>query len=374
MMYIFSKSAQLVALTFLLGVMPIAASAWTYTISTDGSELIDQDELHSGDGLIWRRCAEGMVYSGGTCTGSPREFTYDEAMQHAQSEASSTGIAWRVPEKDELVSIVDKSHSNPSIDPAAFPVTPVNGAFWSSSPFVGDSGVAWYVNFSYGSVSYYGRGYPYYVRLVRAGQLSDIGISKERLQAVKSAKQLQDYRESFQKAQSSDDLANFISTYRENDPDKLIPKAEVMKQAALKREPIEARARELQAYRDAFKNAQSSSDFDQFISTYRGKDPDKLVVKAEAKKKVALAQERKEAERQQARYEQEQHEQERHEAEACGRLYIGKAVQWDGQTCGLFSCDDIMIHGVIVGIGRGVATAKNLDTGNLKERRCNVYK
>ncbi|MDO8311600.1 MAG: hypothetical protein Q7T25_06650 [Sideroxyarcus sp.] len=55
--------------------------------------------------LIWRRCAEGVMYSGGTCTGTARKFTYDEALRHAQSEASRTGIAWRVPEKDELFSI-----------------------------------------------------------------------------------------------------------------------------------------------------------------------------------------------------------------------------------------------------------------------------
>lgn len=118
--------------------------------------------------LIWRRCAEGMVYSGGTCTGTAREFTFDEALQHAQSEASRTGIAWRVPEKDELASIIDKKY-HPAIAPAAFPATP-DGEFWSSSPYVGIPAFAWTVYSGSGGSGGGHRSKSYYVRLVRAGQ------------------------------------------------------------------------------------------------------------------------------------------------------------------------------------------------------------
>lgn len=118
--------------------------------------------------LIWRRCAEGMVYSGGTCTGTASEFSYEEALQHAKSEASRTGIAWRVPEKDELASIIDKKYK-PTIDPTAFPATPAD-LFWSASPNVGNSYFAWVVHFNYGDVRNDYRSVTNYVRLVRAGQ------------------------------------------------------------------------------------------------------------------------------------------------------------------------------------------------------------
>lgn len=118
--------------------------------------------------LIWRRCAEGMVYSGGTCTGTASEFTYEEALQHAKSEASRTGIAWRVPEKDELASIIDMKYK-PTIDPTDFPATPAR-LFWSASPMVDDSRVAWGVRFSLGDNYATFRRYRFLVRLVHAGQ------------------------------------------------------------------------------------------------------------------------------------------------------------------------------------------------------------
>ena len=161
------KTLQFAALyfIFLLGTMPIPASAQPYVISTDGSEATDQKT-----GLIWRRCAEGMVFSsGGTCTGSASAFTHEAALQHAVAQTGSTGIAWRLPNVKELSSIADKSLSNPSIDSTAFPATPAR-AFWSASPYVGYSYDAWYVDFVNGYVYFSGRDYTYYVRLVRAGQ------------------------------------------------------------------------------------------------------------------------------------------------------------------------------------------------------------
>ncbi|MFZ4538263.1 DUF1566 domain-containing protein [Propionivibrio sp.] len=129
----FNKSMQLAAyLILLMGILPIAASAQPYTISTDGSEVTENTKLYTG--LIWRRCAEGMVFEGGTCTGEARRFNYEQALQHAKSESSRTGIAWRVPDKLELASIIDKSRKNPYIDPSVFPAA--KQSFWSSTPSI----------------------------------------------------------------------------------------------------------------------------------------------------------------------------------------------------------------------------------------------
>lgn len=123
-------------------------------------------------GLIWRRCVEGMVYSGDTCTGAARHFTFNEALQHAAAEASRTGLGWRVPVKDELASIIDQSHSNQAIDTTTFPATPLTW-FWSATreASYGRPG-AWMVNFmdghiNSGTTSYGNTGH---VRLVRTGQ------------------------------------------------------------------------------------------------------------------------------------------------------------------------------------------------------------
>ena len=137
-----------------------AAPAQHYVISGDGTEVTDPKTS-----LIWRRCAEGMEFSGGTCTGKARKFTYDEALRHAQAETVRTGIAWRVPKIEESFGIVDKN-SNPSlIAHKAFPAMPSDW-FWSASPFAGTPGYFW--AFSDGDYNQFNRKSDnHYVRFVR---------------------------------------------------------------------------------------------------------------------------------------------------------------------------------------------------------------
>lgn len=120
----------------------LAQSRFSY--SSDGSEVTD-----SKTGLIWRRCIEGMSWSGSTCTGTAGTSTYVAALTQVKSQ---TG--WRLPNVKELTSIVDRGRSNPSIDVTVFPATP-SSWFWSSSAYAGNSGLAWCVGFDYGSVEYF---------------------------------------------------------------------------------------------------------------------------------------------------------------------------------------------------------------------------
>ena len=135
-----------------------------FTVSADGTEVTD-----GRTGLVWRRCAEGMTATGGTCTGTASSFTHEQALAQARDQATSTSVAWRLPNVRELVSIVDRSKSNPAIDTVAFPATPAI-AFWSSSPKVGDASFAWVVRFDNVVVGSGGRSNAAPVRLVRADQ------------------------------------------------------------------------------------------------------------------------------------------------------------------------------------------------------------
>jgi Protein of unknown function (DUF1566) len=160
------KTAHYISLSiiFLLGIMPVPVSAQPYVISADGTEVTDQKT-----GLVWRRCVEGMAYSGGTCTGVGGWFTHESALQRATAQASSTGIAWRLPNVKELSSILDRSHINPAIDTTVFPASPATGLFWSSSPCMNGPLSVWYVDFGSGSVSDDIRSSAFFVRLVRDG-------------------------------------------------------------------------------------------------------------------------------------------------------------------------------------------------------------
>ena len=151
-------------LACLLLPLSLGALAAPFTVSADGQEVTD-----TKTGLIWRRCAEGMTASSGTCTGTASVFTHEAALTRASTQVTATGVAWRLPNVKELSSIADKNRSNPAIDVAAFPATPAT-YFWSSSPYVGNAYYAWVVFFGGGGVYGYVRDLSVYVRLVRAGQ------------------------------------------------------------------------------------------------------------------------------------------------------------------------------------------------------------
>lgn len=169
------KIIQLSALCIvsMLCLTPVVASAQPYVISADGTEATDKKT-----GLIWRRCAEGMKWVGKTCVGEAKTFTHVAALQLATDLSASTGITWRLPNKDELISIVDTSRTNPAINVKIFPATPAK-PFWADSPphvrsdmpQMTNSQFGWSVNFDDGYLyQRYYRNDNCLVRLVRTGK------------------------------------------------------------------------------------------------------------------------------------------------------------------------------------------------------------
>ncbi len=154
------KSTHLL-LTALLLTQPLAGAA---PFSFNGDEVAD-----AASGLVWRRCAEGMSWNGSTCTGSALNFNYEDALRRAKTEAATSGKAWRLPNVKELASLVDRRRREPAIDSTAFPETP-SESFWSSSPYAGNAGYAWGIDFLNGHVDGNGRDNNDAVRLVRASQ------------------------------------------------------------------------------------------------------------------------------------------------------------------------------------------------------------
>lgn len=120
-----------------------------------GAEVTD-----SKTGLIWARCAVGQSWDGSTCSGTASIRSQEAALAGAQA---LTG--WRLPNIKELSSLVDRGCNVPAIDASAFP-NPALSA-WSSSPYSGDTGEAWHVDFGDGNVYHYSRYTLQPVRLVR---------------------------------------------------------------------------------------------------------------------------------------------------------------------------------------------------------------
>lgn len=92
--------------------------------------------------------------------GDGRDGDASALVEHVNSDpARNAGHAdWRLPTLDELKTLIGS------------PEAPKNGWYWSSSPYVRNSGCAWVVYFSNGNVYYSYRDDSDHVRLVRASQ------------------------------------------------------------------------------------------------------------------------------------------------------------------------------------------------------------
>jgi len=134
-----------------------------FAISSDGQEVTD-----SMTRLVWRRCSEGQRFDGKTCTGKLLKYKYAAARQAAEAAAKSTGKAWRIPSREELVSLYDeKIKRKPHLDGRVFPAA-TNGPYYATRAGSDDNLNAWLVNFRNGRVSGYAGQSSFPLRLVRA--------------------------------------------------------------------------------------------------------------------------------------------------------------------------------------------------------------
>lgn len=125
-----------------------------------GSEVTDLQT-----GLIWQRCSVGRQWNGKRCAGPELRYTWSAAL-------ALTSGNWRVPNLNELSSIVETACLNPAINPNIFPNLGSNYTYWSSSPYYSPNGgyQAWSVGFSSGNDNMNLKSSHYYVRLVRDRQ------------------------------------------------------------------------------------------------------------------------------------------------------------------------------------------------------------
>lgn len=134
-----------------------------FTISSDGQEVTDATTR-----LVWRRCGEGAHWDGKTCTGKLVKYKYASARQAAESAAKGTGKTWRIPTREELVTLYDaKLKKTPRVDGRVFP-NATNGPFWATRAGTDDNLNAWLVNFRNGRVSGNAGQKTFPLRLVRA--------------------------------------------------------------------------------------------------------------------------------------------------------------------------------------------------------------
>jgi hypothetical protein len=157
----------LFALTLLAG--PAHAA---FDPNPDGTLITDTDT-----GLIWDRCSLGQSWNAATshCDGAADFMDWAAALNAAMTANTNNHLGhndWRLPSIAELESLVLSSSSSPAIDTTAFPDTPSNW-YWTSTTFEPNPVDAWVVNFFNGNVYASQKTVTDHVRLVRSGQSYD---------------------------------------------------------------------------------------------------------------------------------------------------------------------------------------------------------
>ncbi len=93
-------------------------------------------------GLRWQQCTAGL--SGAECEGDPSQPSWYQAQDYCDTLTLGVGNFddWRLPEINELQSIIDYGEYFPAINPAYFPGTPYN-YYWSMTEDSGNTSQAW---------------------------------------------------------------------------------------------------------------------------------------------------------------------------------------------------------------------------------------
>ncbi len=105
-------------------------------------------------GLMWSKCSVGQAYDSGSCSGNAVSQSWNRALQQVQTLNGAGGQAgfadWRMPNINELASIVEFQCFDPAIQLSVFPATP-SATYWSSTPDPSKSGRGRSIYFKYGS-------------------------------------------------------------------------------------------------------------------------------------------------------------------------------------------------------------------------------
>jgi len=105
-------------------------------------------------GLIWQQNDDG------------KKRIWRHATQYCGELDLAASTEWRLPEREDLRTLVDLAHFNPAVNPAFFPSTRPD-PYWTSTRFEEYEGYSWFVHFGDGSEHYGSRTSTYLTRCVR---------------------------------------------------------------------------------------------------------------------------------------------------------------------------------------------------------------
>jgi Protein of unknown function (DUF1566) len=120
--------------------------------------------------LTWKQCSEGET--GAACAGGATlSMDWQSALQTASNSTFAGFTDWRLPNVNELQSLLERACYSPAINALRFPGPFNSNYYWSATSGANNSSNAWVVGFFYGDADRFARKIDtYVVRLVRGGQ------------------------------------------------------------------------------------------------------------------------------------------------------------------------------------------------------------
>ncbi|MDA8139735.1 MAG: DUF1566 domain-containing protein [Desulfobacteraceae bacterium] len=145
-------------------VSPFGASSPCYVRAVRGGPLSMGTLVDNGDtvsdtatGLMWQKAEAGAM-------------TWEQALNYCETLQLAGHTDWRLPNRNELQSIVDYTRYELAIDRTIFS-NAMSYFYWSSTTYAYNPDYLWYVYFSYGLLYYnHPKSITFYVRCVRGGE------------------------------------------------------------------------------------------------------------------------------------------------------------------------------------------------------------
>lgn len=149
------------------------------TCPSSGQNFYGQDPQYSCESKkLYTSTSDYFIDDGNTVlawqkTLSTSTYTQEEAANYCKNLVIAD-YHWRLPTRQELLTIVDNGKYNPAINTAAFPDTPSTD-FWTSDNY--DSSNGWAVNFKYGITKYVSKTTSNRVRCVHGAKRKEYDTS-----------------------------------------------------------------------------------------------------------------------------------------------------------------------------------------------------
>lgn len=130
------------------------------TAPADAFEVVGEENgfvVDTRTGLMWPRCAYGQHWrpEDNRCLGIAVFRDWGEALRLAAEYEGGGYTDWRLPDRKELGSLVERCRVDPALNPEVFPDAPT-GTFWSSTPIIDTDFNVWGISFADGTASWEG--------------------------------------------------------------------------------------------------------------------------------------------------------------------------------------------------------------------------